>query len=922
MTETVDAAEVRAGARSGAADARFRALFEQSPLSVQVLAPTGETIAVNRAWEDLWGVTLADLPGYNVLEDPQLAANGVLPLLRRALAGERVAMPPVSFVPDRGRYAGRPRWARAVASPVLDECGRVAEVMLVHEDVTEAVETRDRLARTQDLLEESQRSALVGSWEWDVRAGALTLTEELRRICGLAPDAGPLGGDRVLSLVHPDDREPLRAAVERAVREDRPFALDHRIVRADGADRVLHVRGRVIFDETGAPTRLLGSAQDVTERRRTAERLARLAAIVESSEDAIVGRTLDGTITDWNRGAERLYGYTADEAVGRHVSFLVPPECLPELDDLTVRLGRGERIAAFETVRLHKDGTPLDVAISLSPIADGFGRVVGASVVARDVTERKRTEASRQFLAEAGAVLATTLDPEATARAVADLAVPRLADGCVVHLADEGVLRRVAMTHADPARASLAEALPARYPTDAPSGPARVVRTGEAQLVAEVTDDQIAAHPRDADHLRLMRSAGVRGFLTVPLRARGRVLGTVTLMSGETRRRLAAADLRLAQDLADRVALAIDNARLYREAQAAEARYRGLFAGVADTILVADAARRYVDANPAATELLGYDREELLGLRVEDVVTDAPEWTADEYARYQAEGSWRGELELRRKDGTSVPVEALATIVDLPGGPVYLSAVRDVSDRKRAERLQRDFLAMVGHDLRGPLTTLRGNAQLLRRRGAYREANVDAIITQADRMARLIDDLTDLVRFEAGRPELRRAPVELVGLVRAQAEAARVLSADHAVEVVAPDGPLTGEWDADRLGQVLQNLLGNALKHAPAGGRVEVRVETDGAEARVSVRDEGPGIAPEHLPHLFERFYRADATGAGGLGLGLYISRMLVEAHGGRIWAESEPGAGSTFTVALPVAPEGSTATDATGNPQGTGGDA
>ncbi|MDQ3514049.1 MAG: ATP-binding protein, partial [Chloroflexota bacterium] len=356
----------------------------------------------------------------------------------------------------------------------------------------------------------------------------------------------------------------------------------------------------------------------------------------------------------------------------------------------------------------------------------------------------------------------------------------------------------------------------------------------------------------------------------------------------------------LAVGLAAHAAVAIDNARLYRDAQATERRYRSLFEGVADAILVADAGRRYRDANAAAESLLGYRREELLRLRVDDVVAVEPEWTATEFERFRREGRWHGEMELRRKDGSTVPVDARATVVDLPEGPVYLATVRDISDRKRTERLRRDFLAMVGHDLRGPLTTLRGRVQLLQRRGTYHEPTVAAIFAQTQRMGRLIDDLADLVRFEAGPPELRRAPVDLVALVRAEAEAANPAGDAERIQIIAPEGTILGNWDADRLGQVLQNLLGNAVKYAPGDNRVTVQVEADAAEARVGVTDQGPGIPPEHLARLFERFYRADATGAGGLGLGLYISRMLVEAHGGRIWAKSEPGQGSTFTFVLP----------------------
>ena len=216
------------------------------------------------------------------------------------------------------------------------------------------------------------------------------------------------------------------------------------------------------------------------------------------------------------------------------------------------------------------------------------------------------------------------------------------------------------------------------------------------------------------------------------------------------------------------------------------------------------------------------------------------------------------------------------------------------------EAMQRDFLAMVSHDLRSPLTVIRGSAQLLQRRGEYREATVETILAYADRMARLIDDLADVVRLEEGQLPLQRERFDLVDLARECVAAAEEHNTRHEVRVEAPAGAVCGAWDRVRLGQVVENLLGNALKHGAEEGKVVVRVETWASEALISVQDFGPGIAPDHMPHLFDRFYRANSRSS-GLGLGLYISRILVAAHGGRIWAESQPGQGSIFTVALPL---------------------
>jgi signal transduction histidine kinase len=169
-------------------------------------------------------------------------------------------------------------------------------------------------------------------------------------------------------------------------------------------------------------------------------------------------------------------------------------------------------------------------------------------------------------------------------------------------------------------------------------------------------------------------------------------------------------------------------------------------------------------------------------------------------------------------------------------------------------------------------------------------------------MDRLIGDLRELAQVEGGGLSIQRGAVDLVGLAQEAVERVRTLTTGHAVRLEAPDLPIVVAGDRDRLGQVLDNLLGNAVKYSPKGSEVLVTVEVAKGEARLRVADQGPGIPVEALPHLFERFYRGQpAAGDSGLGLGLYISRMLVEAHGGRIWAASTSGVGSTFTVVLPL---------------------
>lgn len=396
----------------------------------------------------------------------------------------------------------------------------------------------------------------------------------------------------------------------------------------------------------------------------------------------------------------------------------------------------------------------------------------------------------------------------------------------------------------------------------------------------------------------------VRSYLAVPVISRsGEVIGGL-FFGHATPGIFTERAERIVAGIAAQAAVAIDNARLLQETQDAEVRFRTLFTRVPDAILVADSAGHYLDANPAATILLGYSHEELMHLSVEDVVIAETSWTQEEYARFVETGAWRDELDVRRKDGVAVPVEAQATAVALPTGTFYLSVLRDISARRRSEREQQDFIAMVAHDLKNPLTSLKGHAQLMRRRGTFSERSLTTIVSQADRLERLIDDLRDVTRIDVGQIPLERTNVDICALLHERATAAEALTQTHTIHVETPEIPVIGWWDADRLAQVLDNLITNAMKYSPEGGDIEVRVAVTREDVCVSVSDRGIGIAPEAQERLFERFYRAEggiAADKKGLGLGLYISKALVEAHGGRMSAEPRDGGGSIFSFTLPL---------------------
>ena len=324
-----------------------------------------------------------------------------------------------------------------------------------------------------------------------------------------------------------------------------------------------------------------------------------------------------------------------------------------------------------------------------------------------------------------------------------------------------------------------------------------------------------------------------------------------------------------------------------------------------DAIIRCDPDGTIADANHAATELYGYSMEEMIGRNIMDTSPpDRRHEYAESYARLlcgEPVPPW--ESIRQRRDGSEIQVEIRMSPIRDPHGVIIgcSGIVRDVTERKRLEQAQEDFLAMASHDLRSPVTVLLGRAQLMRRRKTYDEAGIHSIIDQARRIERLSADLQQVVHLESGKLELRPSEFDLSTIAADAIERIRLTAPTSDVHLEVPSAPVEGWWDRMRLTQILDNLLLNAVKYSPDDGHISVQVSAENGIARIQVTDHGVGISPVLQRRLFQRFYRADETGvASGLGLGLYISRMLAEAHGGTIQVKSKPGRGSVFTVLLP----------------------
>jgi PAS domain S-box-containing protein len=562
--------------RTRESEERFRQLAEHIHGVFWMADPHQRRLLyVSPAYERVWGRTAeslyADYSSFLEAVHPDDRERAAAALPRQA-AGEATSLEYRIVRPD-----GEVRWVWDRGFPIRDESGRVVRVAGIAEDVTERKQTEQQIEDHRRLLNAITDNASASLFIMDEHQRCVFMNPAAEQMTGytLAEVKGRILHD-VIHHTRPDGRPyPLaECPIDRAFPENN---------REQGEEVFVHKDGhfyRVAF--TASPIRDSGVVRgtvievvNITERKRAEEAQALLAAIVASSDDAIVSKTLDGVVLSWNIGAERLFGYTAAEAVGRPlIELTIPPDRIDEEEMILSRLRRGERIEHYETVRVTKDGRRVDVSLTVSAVRDPSGRVIAASKVARDITARKRAERDARFLADASAALASLVDEASALQKVARLAVPFFADWCAVDLVAGGDLRRVAVAHADPAKVELAQELYRKYPPnrDAPIGAWHVVRTGRPELVPEIGDEMLASSAPEPQQQQIIRGLGLRSYMGVPLALRDKVLGVITFIAAESGRRYDEQDLAVASDLAHRAAVAVENARLYQALKEADRR--------------------------------------------------------------------------------------------------------------------------------------------------------------------------------------------------------------------------------------------------------------------------------------------------------------------------------------------------------------
>jgi PAS domain S-box-containing protein len=716
--------------------------------------------------------------------------------------------------------------------------------------------------------------AQVALWEWDLTKNQAHFSPEFLRQLGSGPTELINGLSEWESRLHPEDRERVMQGLRAYLTNPGAcYEAEYRLPHEDNTYRWMLLRAEVIRDPQGRPCRILGYQLEISEQREAKEDQGRLAAIVESSEDAIIGKTLEGIVTSWNEGARRLFGYTAEEMLGQPVSRIIPIECSEEEAKILARLRRGERVEHYETVRRHKDGRLVNVFLTISPIRDGSGHIIGASKIARDITEQKKAEAATRQAHE-------RLLEQAALLELAPVLV-RDMESRIIHWSN-GAERLYGFSKAE----ALGRVSHELFQTEFAEGKANV---DEGLRRDYRWEGELVYRKRDGKQLVVASQQIVYCDST------GRPLHILEVNADITERKSAEQGLRESQ-----------------------ARFAGIIDSAMDAIISIDEAQRVVLFNTAAERMFGCAAAEALGHPLERFIP--ARLRPAHRAHVEAFGATGvtsrtmgklGDLTALRSDGEEFPIEASISQTEVSGAKLFTVILRDITERKTAEvalsRSEEQLRALTArlqqareeealriarelHDQLGRcLTTIKMDVAGIERMltGGVAEGSFQALIERATRMSKTLDETVLTVRRISA--ELRPAVLDDLGLAAAIDWQARDFQARSGVSCVVrlPENDLELSRDqATALFRIFQESLTNVARHAQAT-KLWVNLSEEEGAVVLEIEDNGVGISAERL---------AERRSLGLLGM-----RERVAVFGGEIEFAGAPGQGTAIVVRMPV---------------------
>ena len=786
---------------------------------------------------------------------------------------------------------------------------RTAELVNVNQQLQQEIDERHRaeaaLRISSERLVLAQQVGKMGTCEWNVQTGELIWTEEMEALFGLAPGSFEGSYEYWLKRLHPDDRPGADLAARHTATDGGDFDTEFRIILPDGRMRWVAARAKIFYDDAGKPDRLIGVNMDITARKEVQQELQQtlqtLRTLIQASPLPIVVIEPDMTVKLWNAAAEQLFGWSEAELLGQLLP-IVPKEKQEECRQLREAVTKGEVFFCVETYRRKRNGSNVVLSISAAPLYDDRGSVNGILLILQDITEREQAQTALQ-------------DSEERLR----LALIAANQG----LYDLNVQTGDAIVTPEYARMLGYE--PEEFQETNAKWRDRLHPDDVAE-VYQVYEDYVAGRRDEyrVEFRQRTQSGDWKWILSLgkivswdnqgqPIR----MLGTHTDISD---RKQAEEALRQREQRLD---LATSAAKL----------------GVFEWNAEADHA---VWENPLMYQIFGHtpedgalSKDQFINHVIHPDDRESFERCLSESAkpnnlfhavcriRRRHDGEWRwiefsGRFTLT-SDGISLClIGVLGDITDRKQAEAERERLlaREQAAREQAEaanRIKDEFLAVLSHELRSPLNPILGWTKLLRSRKLDEQKTAHALETierNASLQTQLIGDLLDVSCILQGKLSLNIAPVDLATTITAAMETVHLAAQAKSIQIHTAFNEAIGQVTGDgaRLQQIIWNLLTNAVKFTPEGGRVEVRLERVGTQAQITVSDTGKGISPDFLPYVFDYFRQADGATTrkfGGLGLGLAIVRHLVELHGGMVTAQSlGEGQGATFTVRLPLIKE------------------
>jgi PAS domain S-box-containing protein len=596
---------------------------------------------------------------------------------------------------------------------------------------------------------------------------------------------------------------------------------------------------------------------------------ARLSAIVDSADDAIISNKFDGIITSWNHGAENIFRYSASEAINNHISIIVPEEFYEEQERIISQVKNGERIKQYETVRKTKEGNKIEISLTASPLKGSNTTVMGMSIIARDISVQK-------LLNEKQAVLSAIVNSSD------DAIISKTLDGIIISW-NPAAEKMFGYSEHEAIGNNISIIIPPE-------------RFQEEQTILENIRKGLKI-----DQFRTVRIAKNKRKIKISL--------TVSPIKDQEGNIIGAS--KIARDISDQ--------KLAEEKQATLA---AIVSSSDDAIISKTLFGIITSWNQAATKMFGYTEAEVIGRHISIIIP--PDRMDEETMIIESirSGKKIKHFETVRiaKDGRELNISLTVSPIRNKAGKIIGASkiARDISEKmqiekqrilytdklKQLNKYKDEFMTMASHELKTPLTIIKANLDIMYLKMQQDEnvVFVENTLKQVEKLNKLINDLLDISKIQAGKLELKLADFDMNGLLK---EMIHNLQPTTEIKILLTNTNdiLPAYGDRDRIGLVIINLLGNAIKYSPNSKEIKVNAFRSEDAIIVGIEDKGIGIPADDLNHIFTRFYRVSGITStfSGSGIGLYIASQIISRHGGKIWAVSQLKKGSTFYFSIPA---------------------